>query len=1435
MVRTLDYIRLDRQFAPVPESNEAADKNQSLFNWGLLKPKSWDDIEAEYRCVILAEAGAGKTEELYHRAEHLQQQGKPAFFIRIEDIDNDLQNAFEIGDQEDFCSWLQSTQEAWFFLDSVDESRLKNPKAFEKAMRRFANAIGNGAHRAHIYISSRPYAWRASEDRKLLDLILFHPAADVNTDVGDNYRQSAPPSALSIYILCPLDLERIRRYCNVRMVRDVEHLLQEIERANLWSLAERPFDLEAILAKWEKDQVLDSRLELLRFVIEKRLEDTHNTDRHQSQPLNLERAKVGARCLAAAGILTGQVNLNVPDASPDKPGIEPTKILHDWEPGDVRVLLERGIFNDVIYGAVRFRNRDVRELLAAEWFRDLLGKEQSRNRIENLFFGEKYGEIVLIPRLRPILPWLILLDDNILARAIKICPEIAIEEGDPSKLHLQVRRRILADIVQRISSGEEVRSVDDRSSLVRIANHALSSDARQFIDNYFSNDKAIYFLSRLVWQGKMSNCVDPLLGIVRNSSRDLAARRSSALAVMACGSVEQKTSLWQSLNDIKDKMPHELLEILIREATPESVEKLLISLGKLVIPPRTNSFLLGSTLHIYIDRLAAGGYLGALNQLIEGLNGYLEQQLDRDPECRISNEFCWLSEFALHAVEQIINLWGDTDPPCERVLGILLNASPYRSSNNGMKEYSFYSENLESLIPRRAALNDALYWASIERKRAAWAETGEVLNDWPVAYDVRYWAFDANSFPRLIEYIESRSNPDDKIIALRRAFFVYRKARAPNQLLTSLQAAVAANQLLREELELLLNPPISESARQYQSLFHEISRERDETQLQMDQERSSWMAHVRANPDRIGNRLGINQGDITNDIAGLMHELKQMYEADGFCADYADWKLLMPDFGEPVALAYRAAAINHWRIYRSALRSEGIQARNHTYSLSFAMAGLEIEAAEIDGFPSDLSEAEVCHALRYITWQMNGFPSWLERLHQVFPALVEKAVLKELVWELENAQLETPMHYILGPLVYYGPWLHPALAPALLQWIEANPLRIRNNRNHCLRILVNGGIEPARLVNLASQQIAQSNDPDILPGWYALLVACDPTTGISQVQQWLGNLSGEAATQAAQLFIVELMGEQHEREGRPCFMFFHTADHLKTLYLLMYQYIRVEDDIGRANGAVRCVGIRDHAQSARDMLFDLLSKIPGKPSYVAITALIKEHPVPDYRDWFKTLAYRRAEEDSDLEAWSVEQFIEFEQSLTMTPATHRQLFDLVVHRLEDLKAWLECGNDSPWRTWQRVPRETEMRNLIAGWLNQQTSYGRYTIAQEAELANAQRPDIWVQSPIVASSVPIELKLLENWSGHELCERLRDQLAGDYLREVTAGCGVYLLVWRGVEDEQKTWRISESLVQLSELAEALKLYWHSIAANYPGVDDIEVIVIDLGARAQVSDS
>ena len=104
-----------------------------------------------------------------------------------------------------------------------------------------------------------------------------------------------------------------------------------------------------------------------------------------------------------------------------------------------------------------------------------------------------------------------------------------------------------------------------------------------------------------------------------------------------------------------------------------------------------------------------------------------------------------------------------------------------------------------------------------------------------------------------------------------------------------------------------------------------------------------------------------------------------------------------------------------------------------------------------------------------------------------------------------------------------------------------------------------------------------------------------------------------------------------------------------------------------------------------------------------------------------------------------------------------------------------------------------------------------------------------------SPVHIELKLLEKWRGPQLCERLRNQVVGDYLREPSAKFGVMLLVWRGTDQPHKRWEINGSRVELNELANALKIYWNSIADEYPDVDDIAVIVIDLTMRSQVSDS
>ncbi len=1423
-----NHVSLERQFSPVSKNQEEVERDEILSVWDHVKPKVWDDIDSEFRCVILAEAGAGKTEEMRERARVLVSQGKPAFFIRIEDIESDFNTAFEIGEEEQFQSWLQSTEEAWFFLDSVDEARLENSRTFEKALRRFAKGIKRGAHRAHIYLSSRPYAWRPREDRILLDEILFLAAPQEEVDREEG-QQSEFQSALTVYTMSPLDEERVRHFCEARTANDINRLLHEIERANLWSLAERPFDLEGILAKWDEDSALGGRLELLQHNIDKRLRDDHNTNRAQRQPLNLERAREGARRLAAAVVLTGQVGLNVPDNEPTKPGLEAESILDDWDPKDVYALLERGVFNDIIYGAVRFRHRDVRELLAAEWFDGLLQAGNSRYSVESLFFREKYGEKVITPRLRPILPWLILFDNEIRSTAVKILPEITVEGGDLSRFPLLERRSILADIVRRTVLDEGDRSAQDNDAIARIANPDLSEDTLQLINEYGANDDAIFFLGRLVWQGEMANCVAPFIEVAVDSSRGIYARIASVRAVMTCGCGEQKQTLWQKLNESEIEIPRRLLAELVTHAEPDShsVQHLLSSLSKIPTYKRYEAAGLGRAIHAFVERLPIDGDQQAITQFLDGLHVYLNRPpyVERQ-ECRVSKEYAWLLNPATHAVEKLVKARSSVVFGT-KALSIMLMVPALRFWHDN--DFSECKGNLQAIVSSWADLNDALYWASIEQARFAKAEKSSepLTDDWSISWLGHYWGFNTASFPRLLDYMRSRTLQDDKLIALSTAVRVYVQADRPTQILNDLQGAVADDPILRHQFDILLNPPVSETMRMHEEKHEKHQREQDEEDERRKQARDTWMADLRANPDLIRNPPELELGEFTSNQYWLMCELQDRQSATNRHG-YVEWQGLIPDFGTAVAQAYRDAALNHWRHFVPALQSEGDERDNSTtYSLIFALAGLEIEGAENSEFPGNLDEVEARHALRYITWELNGFPSWFERMYQAFPALVEEVVIKELLWEFENTASDKPMNYILHDLVYYAPWLHASMVPVVLEWVEANPTCINTNRHYCLRILVNGGADPAIQASLASRQITQANDPDSIAWWYALRVDCDPENGIPEVAQWLSDLDVEVARRGAQIFVTTLMGDRHVNLGGPYIGRFRTADHLKSLYVLMHRYIRAREDNRREGGGAYTPGLRDDAQDGRNRLFNLLSEVPGKASYTVIKQLIHDHPDPGYRPQMAKLAYKRAEEDSDLEPWTAKQVSAFNNAQIITPETHHQLFDLTVLRLIDLKNWLERGNDSPWQTWQRANGETEMRTLIAGFLNQHCR-GQYTTAQEPELANSQRMDIWMQNTNVHSPVPIELKLLDKgWSGPKLCERLHNQLVGDYLREESAGCGVMLLVSQNTGS--KRWIINGRRVGLNELASALKLYWQSIADEFPGVEAIEVIVIDLAKR------
>jgi hypothetical protein len=129
----IQAVPVVRYFTLIPKT-EADSDNQELYDfWHEQNRTDWIVLEKKFRCVILSEAGAGKSYEMMARAKYVVKQGSAAFFIRIEDIEDGFEDAFEVGSADAFDHWRGSQAEAWFFLDSIDEARLENPRKFEKA------------------------------------------------------------------------------------------------------------------------------------------------------------------------------------------------------------------------------------------------------------------------------------------------------------------------------------------------------------------------------------------------------------------------------------------------------------------------------------------------------------------------------------------------------------------------------------------------------------------------------------------------------------------------------------------------------------------------------------------------------------------------------------------------------------------------------------------------------------------------------------------------------------------------------------------------------------------------------------------------------------------------------------------------------------------------------------------------------------------------------------------------------------------------------------------------------------------------------------------------------------------------------------------------------------------------------------------------------
>jgi hypothetical protein len=173
------FVELNRSFFPLLKDHEPSLDFGRAWGRKLGGWLEWTDLRERRRVVLLAEASSGKSEEFRNQVKQLNAEGKTAFYLPIEELaDQGFEAALDTGAATRFEKWTNGTDEAWFFLDSIDEARL-NRKSFDSALKRFARELGVGVERARIFISCRVTDWKGLEDRETITQWL--PAWEVAT------------------------------------------------------------------------------------------------------------------------------------------------------------------------------------------------------------------------------------------------------------------------------------------------------------------------------------------------------------------------------------------------------------------------------------------------------------------------------------------------------------------------------------------------------------------------------------------------------------------------------------------------------------------------------------------------------------------------------------------------------------------------------------------------------------------------------------------------------------------------------------------------------------------------------------------------------------------------------------------------------------------------------------------------------------------------------------------------------------------------------------------------------------------------------------------------------------------------------------------------------------------------------------------------------
>lgn len=1401
-------INLNRSFSIASAKEEDPDDWLDYFRKARGQ-YSWTDLLDKPIVVVLGEAGIGKTYEFENEVSRLQKEDKAAFFVPLNQIsDKDALTLVTAQSPIGLEAWKKSSTSGYFFLDSVDEARLKNHADFERSMMIIADGLRGYFHRIRVFISSRISDWSVEGVRAALQR---HLVAHINnslhvTEVAGGKiasqgnatvtaeRAKRDPNDPLVVSLDPLSELEAKRLAGALGVQDVSLFWAAVEDGDYKFMATRPLDLSWMVDLWRQKKSLGTYSELIEANISNRLVETNPNYQQVGAVLSADKLRRGAEQIAAACEFSGNPFVSTTTATEENQ-ITPQTALSDWKPDEISRLLNCAIFDEASFGRVKFHHRATREYLAACWVNEHLRLGLPLHRVIPLFRDDPFGTPVLISSRRASLCWLATLNIKVREWVAREFPEMFVFEGDPEAWDSLSADLAFTKFIERVKSELRTDWWNTESEFRRVARRLPAGRVSQLIGENVTNPRVVAKLCSFVKHGRLLDCEPVIFDIYRRSEASPRERRIALNALAAVATPEHREAVKDDL--LRGHLASD--ELMAAALTVVDWHRLTVDDLACIFKRSTDSFAYSPIPRVIEEDFLPEADLASAELLLSAVVAALPSSelgalLKRFPKTEQS-QGAWILDILPDCLERLIQLL----PSDESFPDVCLTAAEWLQA---FRDSGFHNNEDFHRLKAEIALRSALRWRvalQIAQSKNIRHSVDRLTPGWSFLV-----SFDTEDLPELV----LKANADGEPREVREIWFriatnvIFRELRGRQRrnvldgLKSGPEADVRTSHINTQRAKWCESV---EERRRYESKNRQEKREKRRTQ---EENRETLARDVER----------IRDGSNLDAIRWLIEYSFNLSGRDSLTQ--VSFDIIKRDFGPAIASALVSGLMAAWSKMNVPKPADYPHGEIPWVAIT-GLAGLNVLAER--GLEIDiLNEADTVRAAQLAVWELNGLPPWFGRLAIKRKNVVADGLLPWLEGELVDTREDRFFRRVLEFVLRCPSTIRPRLLQSVPTFVREDRIPNDETLNRVLQALREDGLLDVNSVSvLCQKKLETSFTKDGLLSnisWLTTWLEEDLESAWNWFDAHLTRLGEQAGKQLCDL-ASSVVDRKWLKEPippssvRPLLrMYETTARHMTSNFVSV-----PNDDFG---------GLGHPVARLKKSIPQILVRIQGVESHKALFELASSEPDP----WLCSLVTEHAALEAQVRAKiDLQQLKRIGEPFRSPPKSERELFKQILMRLEEIQKILEEGPFSERILFRSGIPEKHLQLWLAARFLDTSNRGFSVHREEVVDANA-RTDI--QLSCKYGNVCVEIKAVDDersYSANSLVDTLRTQLVGQYLKGYNSAHGILVLF----RLDNKRWQLPNKakLQSFRELVSYLEGQAKLIKDDNSEVEALEVFAID----------